>query len=140
MQNKIILVVEDNPDEQELLYLACEYSGVNCELVMVDSGVEALDYLFKTDSSTPINYKPMPDLILLDLHLPKISGFEVLHYLRNHQLTQKLPIILLTISSNPQDIRKSYDYGCNGFISKPIDFNQFQKKLCQSIYHWLGSH
>lgn len=134
MQQKTIVLVEDNPDEQELLLLACERGGLSCEFVVLSDGAEALNYLLGNYSQP----QQKPALVLLDFDLPKINGLEVLHKLRSCQKTQGLPVIMLSVSAEPQDITNSYLCGCNSYIHKSIDFNEFQSRICELIHDWVG--
>ncbi len=124
-----ILLVEDNADDVELTCRAFEKSNVLNELVIVRDGVEALDYLFA--AATP------PDLVLLDIKLPRIDGLEVLKRLRADPRTRRQPVVILTSSNEEQDIVTSYDLGVNSYVRKPVDFAQFAEAARQLGLYWL---
>jgi len=132
MENKIILLIEDNPDDIALTLRAFKKSNIVNEIIVLNDGVEALDYFF--GDNTPAK---MPELILLDLKLPKINGLEVLRRLRADDRTKLLPIVILTSSNEEQDIIESYNLGANSYIRKPVDFNQFTKAIQQLELYWL---
>jgi two-component system, response regulator len=124
-----ILLVEDNADDVELTRRAFEKSNVMNDLVVVRDGVEALDYLFA--ALTP------PDLVLLDIKLPRIDGLEVLRRLRADPRTRRQPVVILTSSNEEQDIVTSYDLGVNSYVRKPVDFAQFAEAARQLGLYWL---
>jgi two-component system response regulator len=124
-----ILLVEDNADDVELTRRAFEKSNVMNDLVVVRDGVEALDYLFA--ALTP------PDLVLLDIKLPRIDGLEVLRRLRADPRTRRQPVVILTSSNEEQDIVTSYDLGVNSYVRKPVDFGQFAEAARQLGLYWL---
>lgn len=132
-----ILLVEDNRDDEELTLLAFERSGIADEVVVVRDGAEALDYLFGTGMYAERDLGDMPAVILLDLKLPKIDGLEVLRRLRADQRTQLLPVVVLTTSKEDQDVISSYRLGCNSYVRKPVDFNQFLDAARQLGLYWL---
>lgn len=136
-QRNILLLVEDNPDDEELTLLAFERSSICNEVVVARDGVEALDYLFGTGTYANRDTDAMPALILLDLQLPKINGLEVLQRLRAHDRTKLIPVVILTTSNEQQDLINSYNFGCNSYIRKPIDFNQFMTVIQQLGMYWL---
>ena len=129
MTGKTILLVENNPDEQELAQLAFEQTGYSHQLVVASDGVEALDYLFCAET--------MPSLILLDLKLPKMDGLEVLRRLRADGRTQLLPVVILTTSTEIKDVVRGYRFGCNSYIRKPVDFTEFSELLKQVWVYWI---
>jgi CheY-like chemotaxis protein len=129
MKKKTILLVEDNPDEEELTRLALEQSPFKPYLVVAHDGLEALTYLFDKGIT--------PDLVLLDINLPKMNGLQVLKRLRSDLRTKFLPVVMMTTSAEPQDMLNSYSYGCNSYIRKPVDFNQFQSLVQQLGLYWL---
>lgn len=139
MSNKtiLILLIEDNPDDEELTLLAFEESRMVSEVVVARDGVEALDYLFGTGIYTGRNMDVMPALVLLDLQLPRINGLEVLQRLRADNRTKLLPVVILTTSNEQQDLINSYQLGCNSYIRKPVDFDQFQTAVQQLGKYWL---
>jgi CheY-like chemotaxis protein len=129
--------VEDNPDDEELTLLAFEQSRITNEVVVAHDGVEALDYLFGTGMYASRDLSVMPALILLDLQLPRINGLEVLQRLRANNGTKFLPVVILTTSNEQQDLMNSYSLGCNSYIRKPVDFQQFMTAVQQLGMYWL---
>lgn len=134
---KIILLVEDNPDDVVLTQRAFRSSKVLNDLVVAQDGAEALDYLFATGEWEGRAPSAMPELILLDLKLPKIDGLEVLRRLRSDPRTKLIPVVILTSSIEEQDVIRSYNLGCNSYIHKPVDFNQFVEAAQQLGMYWL---
>ncbi len=137
VQKNILLLVEDNPDDEELTLLAFEQSQIAHEVVVARDGVEALDYLFGTGIYADRDMSTMPALILLDLQLPRINGLEVLQRLRSDQRTKLLPVVILTTSNEQQDLINSYHLGCNSYLRKPVDYNQFVTAVQQLGMYWL---
>ncbi|MFP4394806.1 MAG: response regulator [Anaerolineales bacterium] len=136
MHQKIILLVEDNPDDELLTLRALKKSKIANKVIITRDGAEALDYLFATGDYA--NRKPeMPELILLDLHLPKLDGLEVLRRLRSEERTKLLPVVVLTTSDQERDIAQSYNLGANSYIRKPVDFRQFTQAVQQLGLYWL---
>jgi len=133
----LILLIEDNPDDEELTLLAFEQSQITSEVIVARDGVEALDYLFGTGRFADRNLDVMPALVLLDLQLPRINGLEVLQRLRTDNRTKFLPVVILTTSNEQQDLINSYKLGCNSYIRKPVDFDQFQIAVQQLGMYWL---
>ena len=138
MNKRFILLVEDNQDDEELTLMAFEQSGINNEVEVVRDGAEALDYLFGTGSHAERDISNKPSVILLDLKLPKISGLEVLRRLRKDEQTQYLPIVVLSTSKEDRDIINSYKLGCNSYVRKPVDFNEFLTATQQLGLYWLS--
>lgn len=136
-QKNVLLLVEDNPDDEELTMLAFEQSPIANEMVVAHDGVEALDYLFGTGMYAERDTSVMPALILLDLQLPKINGLEVLQRLRANERTKLLPVVIMTTSNEQQDLINSYSLGCNSYIRKPVDYNQFLAVVQQLGMYWL---
>ena len=136
-QKNVLLLVEDNPDDEELTLLAFEQSAIANEVVVAHDGVEALDYLFSTGMYADRNPSLMPALILLDLQLPRINGLEVLQRLRADNRTKLLPVVILTTSNEQQDLINSYSLGCNSYIRKPVDYDQFITAVQQLGMYWL---
>jgi two-component system response regulator len=132
-----ILLVEDNPDDVDLTLRAFARSGIDNEIDVVRDGAEALDYLFLTGAHASRDPQGLPALVLLDINLPKIDGLEVLQRLRADNRTRRLPVVVLTSSSEESDIFRSYDIGANSFIRKPVDFEQFVKAAVQLGLYWL---
>lgn len=133
MTSKTILLVEDNRDYQELIKLAFEESNIAHYLVTVNDGVEALDYILRPENRR----QRMPNLVLLDLNLPKVNGLQVLHRLRSERQTRFLPIVMMSASNEPLDLINSYSLGCNSYVRKPIDFTQLQYLVQQLAIYWL---
>jgi len=137
MSKKIILLVEDNPDDELLAIRALKKNNISNEVVVARDGVEALDYLFGTGAHADRDMSEMPQIILLDLKLPKIDGLEVLRRLRNDQRTKLLPVVVLTSSREEQDLTESYSLGANSYIRKPVNFAQFTEAIRQLGLYWL---
>lgn len=134
---KTILLVEDNPDDELLTVRALKRNNVLNEIVVAHDGVEALDYLLGTGSYADRDMAVMPQIILLDLKLPKIDGLEVLRRLRANERTRLIPVIILTSSKEETDIVRGYSLGANSYIRKPIDFEQFVQAVQQLKLYWL---
>jgi CheY-like chemotaxis protein len=132
-----ILLVEDNPDDEELTRVALHESKVANRLVVARDGVEALDYLFATGSHAERDTRQMPQVVLLDLKLPKLNGLEVLRRLRGDERTKYLPVVVLTSSDEEKDLLDSYDLGANSYVRKPVDFAQFVDSVRQLGLYWL---
>ncbi|OFY51276.1 MAG: two-component system response regulator [Bacteroidetes bacterium GWF2_41_31] len=137
MENKIILLVEDNLDDVDLTLRALKKNNIKNEIVVAGDGVEALDYLFGTGKYSGRDLMMMPTIILLDLKLPKIDGLEVLRRIRANKLTKLLPVVILTSSREEQDIINGYSLGVNSYVRKPVDFNQFTEAVNQLGLYWL---
>jgi two-component system response regulator len=137
MREKVILLVEDNPDD-ELLTLRALKNNVTGEVVVARDGAEALDYLFATGEYAGRDTSVMPQLILLDLKLPKIDGLEVLRRLRADERTRLLPVVILTSSKEVQDMLDGYGSGANSYVRKPVNFEQFVRAVEQLKLYWLS--
>jgi len=137
MHENIILLVEDNPDDEELTKRAFKKSNIANRMVVARDGSEALDYLFATGQWSDRGTDSNPNLVLLDLKLPKIDGLEVLRRLRADPRTMLLPVIILTSSVEEQDVVQGYSLGCNSYIRKPVDFLQFTEAVRQLGLYWL---
>ena len=137
MSKKIILLVEDNPDDELLAIRALKKNNISNEVVVARDGVEALDYLFGTGAHAGRDMSEMPQIILLDLKLPKIDGFEVLRRLRSDERTELLPVVVLTSSREEQDLTESYSLGANSYIRKPVNFTRFTEAIRQLGLYWL---
>ena len=138
MSNKLILVVEDNPDHLELTVLTLKEHGVTAEIVVACDGAGALDFLFGQGEHAGRDTKHQPNLVLLDMRLPKLSGLDVLRSIRAERLTAMVPVVMLTSSSEQSDMAASYQSGANGFVRKPVDFEAFSEKLNHLQAFWLG--
>ncbi len=137
MKDKLILVVEDNPDHMELTVLTLEELGVRAEIAVARDGAEALDYLFGQGSHAGRDTQRQPTFILLDMKLPKLSGLDVLRTLRGNPLTALVPVLMLTSSSEHSDMLACYQSGANSFVRKPVDFVDFTEKLNRLQAYWL---
>ena len=137
MDLKTILLVEDNPDDELLAIRALKKNNIMNEVVVARDGAEALDYLFGTGAYEGRDTSVMPQVILLDLKLPKVSGLEVLKRLRDDDRTRLLPVVILTSSREERDLKESYRLGANSYIRKPVDFTQFSEAIRQLGLYWL---
>ena len=137
MENKSILLVEDNPDDEALTLRALKKNNIGNQVVVAHDGVEALDFFFATGAHAGRDLRTMPAITLLDLKLPKIDGLEVLRRLRGDDRTKLLPVIILTSSKEEQDLINGYKLGANSYIRKPVDFNQFVEAVRQLGLYWL---
>ena len=137
MQQKIILFVEDNPDDVELTLHALKKNKITNKIVVAEDGKEALDYLFGEGMYAERDISETPVLILLDLNLPKIDGIEVLKRIKSDERTCLLPTVILTSSNEEKDLVNGYRFGANSYIRKPVDFNQFAEAIRQLGLYWL---
>ena len=137
MKEKVILLVEDNPDDEELTIRALAKNSIGDRVDVVRDGVEALDYLFLSGPYADSD-QGLPQLILLDLKLPKVDGLEVLRRLRAHPRTRLAPVVVLTSSNEERDVAQSYLLGANSYIRKPVDFSQFTDAVRQLGTYWLA--
>jgi two-component system response regulator len=137
MNNGVVLLVEDNPDDVELTRRAFNKNGIINEMVVVHDGAEALDYLFYRGNYAGRDRNQLPAVVLLDLKLPKIGGLDVLKQIRGSSLDSLLPVIILTSSKEEQDLLESYKLGCNSYVRKPVDFVQFTEAVKQLGMYWL---
>jgi CheY-like chemotaxis protein len=136
-KDKVILLVEDNPDDEALAIRALKRHHVGNEIIVAHDGVEALDYLFGKGLYEGRDVSLKPSVVLLDLKLPRIDGLEVLRQVREDDRTRLLPVVVLTTSSEEQDLLDSYSLGCNSYIRKPVDFIQFSEAIRQLGMYWL---
>jgi len=137
VNDKIILLVEDNTDDVTLTERALKKSHILNKLVVAKDGVEALDYLFGTGIWAGRDISNMPEVVLLDLKLPKINGLEVLQRMRADNRTKLLPVVILTSSREEKDLIAGYTLGANSYIRKPVNFNQFVDAVHQLGLYWL---
>lgn len=137
MGDRIILLVEDNPDDEELIIRSLKSSNVVNGIVVARDGVEALDYMFGAGAYQGRDTSQLPVVVLLDLKLPKISGLQVLEQLRADPRTRLVPVVILTSSSEEEDRLSSYRLGANSFVRKPVVFAQFAEAIKQVGVYWL---
>lgn len=137
MAGRPILLVEDNADDEALTLRALKKNNIHNEVVVAHDGVEALDYLFGTGLYTGRDLTVMPQVILLDLKLPKIDGLQVLKRIRAEERTHLLPVVILTSSKEQEDVIQGYSLGANSYIRKPVDFSQFLDAVRQLGLYWL---
>ena len=137
MSKKVILLVEDNPDDEVLTLRALKKNNILNEVVVAHDGAEALDYLFATGKYAGRVKEETPRLILLDIKLPKVDGLEVLERIRANERTSLLPVVLLTSSREEQDLINGYALGANSYIRKPVDFIQFTEAIRLLGMYWL---
>jgi CheY-like chemotaxis protein len=137
VDHRPILLVEDNPDDQLLTKIAFERARLGNPLVIVGDGAAALDYLWARGAYAGRDARELPALVLLDLNMPKLSGFEVLEQLRGHPATSTLPVVVLTSSAQDEDVVRSYRNGANSYIRKPVELDAFIKAVAQLQLYWL---
>ena len=137
MKSKTILLAEDNPDDVTLTLRALKKSNILNEVIVAEDGVEALDYLFGTGKFAGRDTGLMPQVVLLDLKMPRMDGLEVLQRMRADERTKLLPVVVLTTSSEDKDRIESYKLGANSYVRKPVDFNQFADAVRQLGLYWL---
>jgi two-component system response regulator len=137
MENKVILLVEDNPRDEALTLRALKKCNILNEVVVVRDGVEALDYLFGTGVYSGRDMQVMPQIILLDLKLPKVDGLQVLQRIRADDRTKRLAVVMFTSSSEEEDLINSYNLGANSYVRKPVGFEQFVEATKQLGLYWL---
>ena len=137
MSEKVILLVEDNADDEALTLRALKNNNIRNEVVVAHDGVEALDYLFGTGAYVGRDARETPQVVLLDLKLPRLDGLEVLRKVRADKRTETLPVVILTSSKEDQDLVNGYRLGANSYIRKPVDFKQFSEAVRQLGLYWL---
>jgi two-component system response regulator len=137
MEDKAILLVEDNEDDVELTVRAFKKNNIGNPLVVARDGAEALDYLFATGAYAQRIVRDLPQVVLLDLKLPRIDGLQVLERIRSDERTSLLPVVILTSSKEEQDIIKGYQLGCNSYVRKPVSFDEFLDAARQLGLYWL---
>ena len=138
----VILLAEDDPNDEDLIRLAMAEAHVECQLDVVRDGVEVIDYLFATGQHADRDARQMPQLLLLDLKMPRMNGLQVLQVLRRVRLndgaTHLPPVVALTCSNEDQDINEAYRWGAHSFVRKPVDFEEFTRAVKQVVGYWLG--
>lgn len=134
---KIILLVEDNPDDEELTLMALRKNNILNEVVIARDGEQALELLFGNGPDSFLNRDELPAIVLLDLKLPKVDGLEVLQKIRAVERTRLLPVVILTSSREDKDLFESYSLGCNSYVRKPVDFANFVEATRQLGLYWL---
>jgi CheY-like chemotaxis protein len=133
----VILLVEDDPGDQELTRRALRHDTLNIDLRIVHDGEEALDYLFRRGEYENPESSPTPDLVLLDLNMPKKNGREVLTEMKENASVARIPVVVLTTSEQEADILRSYDLGCNSYIQKPVEIDQFISSVRKLGNYWF---
>lgn len=128
-KNKVMMLVEDNPDDMEFAMLALRENGMQGKILAARDGQEALDYLFASEEK--------PEFILLDLKMPKIDGFEVLRQVRSNQSTHCLPVVILSSSNEERDLEECYKLGANSYVQKSLNFTEFTESIRQIGHYWL---
>jgi two-component system response regulator len=137
LTKKTILLVEDNPNDEELTLLALRKSKIMNEVVIARDGEEALDYLFGRGKHAGRDTEQLPAVVLLDLKLPKLNGAEVLRRIRGDAHTRRLPVVVLTSSKLDKDLAEVYDLGANSYIYKPVDFEKFTEAVGHMGMYWV---
>ncbi len=137
MEDKIILLVEDNPDDVELTLRAFRKNNIVNKVVVAKDGVEALDYLFGAGVHAGQDVKDLPVVVLLDLKLPKMDGLEILKRIRQDKRSQLLPVVILTSSTEQKDVIDGYSLGVNSYVRKPVNFERFVEAVKQLGLYWL---
>lgn len=137
MSDRTILLVEDNPDDEALTIRAFAKNKIHNPVVVAHDGVQAIDYVFGTGAYAGRDVSDRPAVVLLDLKLPKMDGLEVLKRIRADERTKLLPVVILTSSKEEQDIIDGYRFGCNSYVRKPVDFDQFLEAARQLGLYWL---
>ncbi len=130
MKEKVVLLIEDNPDDVELTIKAFQKNGITNKIVVAHDGVEAIDMLFGPNAIKPV-------VVMLDIKLPKVDGFEVLKRIKSDNGTKLIPIVILTSSKEEQDLFNSYALGANSYVRKPVDFDQFIDVVKHLGLYWL---
>lgn len=136
-KGKVILLVEDNPDDEKLTIRALKKQNIQNEVIVARDGVEAVDYLFGQGKYVGRNLEDVPQVILLDLKLPKLNGLDVLKRIRADERTHAIPVVVLTTSNEERDIVDSYNLGANSYVRKPVDFVEFAEAVKTLGMYWL---
>lgn len=137
LDSKLILLIEDNIDDERLTLRALRRNNIMNEVVVACDGQEAVDYLFGTGSFAGRNLSVLPSLVILDLKLPKVSGLDVLRRIRGNDATKRIPVVVLTSSEDPNQVRESYLNGANSYIQKPTDPSEYGEMVLQVAMYWL---
>lgn len=132
-----ILVVEDNPSDEELMIFALKRHKVSSSVKVVHDGQEALDYIFRVGSYNERETGKAPKVIFLDLNIPKVNGLEVLDQVKSNEKTKHIPVVVLSTSSEPRDIKTSYCLGANSYVVKPVNFDEFAASIQNLCSYWL---
>lgn len=132
-----ILLVEDDPSHRLLIRKNLENHGVSNDIIEAEDGQEALDYIYGAGVYADRKKYPMPDLVILDIKMPRMDGFGVLERLKSDPKTKRIPVIMLTTSSRDEEIAKGYEYGANAYVTKPLDFSEFAQKLHDLKMFWV---
>ena len=137
VNHRKILLVEDNPDDVELTMRAFKKNAILNEIEVARDGAEALDYFFGPQGCATSEAKDLPAVVLLDLNLPKVDGIEVLRKIRADERTELIPVVILTSSKEQKDVTEGYALGCNSYVRKPVDFNEFIGAAQKLGLYWL---
>ena len=137
MKDKVILLVEDNPDDEELTVRALRKNKISNEIVIARDGVEALDYLLGTGAHAGRDTRHQPQVVLLDLKLPRLDGIDVLKRMRADERTRYVPVVVLTSSREQEDVIAAYNGGANSYVRKPVEFGKFVDTVGQLGVYWL---
>ncbi|MFL5812541.1 MAG: response regulator [Bdellovibrionia bacterium] len=136
-KGKVILLVEDNPDDEKLTIRALKKQNIQNDVIVARDGVEAIDYLFGQGKYEGRDLDDLPQVVLLDLKLPKLNGLDVLKRIREDERTHAIPVVVLTTSSEERDIVDSYNLGANSYVRKPVDFVEFAEAVKTLGMYWL---
>ena len=137
VNHRNILLVEDNPNDVELTLRAFKKNAILNDIIVVHDGAEALDYFFGPQGCATKGHNNLPAVVLLDLKLPKIDGIEVLRQIRADERTKLVPVVILTSSKDQKDVANGYNMGCNSYVRKPVDFNEFIEAARKLGLYWL---
>lgn len=138
--DRMILLVEDNVDDEALTLRALDNNAMVSQIVVARDGEDALDFLFCTGAYINRNPAVQPRVVLLDLKLPKCSGFDVLHQMRAHPRTRRIPVVILTSSREQEDLIRAYNFGANSFVRKPVELPSFISAIRQLGLYWLTTN
>jgi two-component system response regulator len=137
MNSHVILLIEDTPSDEELTLRALKKAGIANKVVVMRDGAAALDYLFATGAHVGRDPTDLPQIVLLDLNLPKLGGLDVLRAIRADERTRTLPVVILTSSSETKDVNRGYESGANSYVVKPVNFIQFAEAVRQLGLYWM---